>query len=174
MNRFLWFGLAFVVACSPAPAPARGAACDASEPAVCGDSSSALICRDGIWTNKVCIEKCTALGGRLGGVSCSGVGEACSGTPRFACSGAKEAAECINTVWKAIPCRGPKGCGSETSVTCDLSGSLAGDACPSTAEGKGLCTPDGKGVIQCSQGTFTKTSTCQSCTVSADQVICQP
>ena len=49
-----------------------------------------------------------------------------------------------------------------------------GDRCASSAEGKGLCTSDGKGTLECRSGILVKTNPCTSCGVMNDQVICTP
>jgi len=55
-----------------------------------------------------------------------------------------------------------------------MNGNLEGDACASSAEGKGLCASDGKGTLQCIDGMLKKTNVCRACMVSGDIVICQP
>lgn len=77
--------------------------------------------------------------------------------------------------WVELPCRGPEGCRVEGgNVSCDVTHNQVGDACSSSMEGKGICTPDGTAALVCRSGTFTKASDCVSCTVTSDQVVCQP
>ncbi len=85
------------------------------------------------------------------------------------------ALECRSTVWVGLPCRGVGGCKVTANiVSCDMNGSLAGDLCASTAEGRGLCATDVLGTLECRSGAFVETNTCRSCTVQGDTVICQP
>ena len=44
----------------------------------------------------------------------------------------------------------------------------------SSAQGRGLCTKDMQGTLECREGTLVKTNSCRSCTVTGDQVICSP
>lgn len=101
-------------------------------------------------------------------------GDACKGAV-YTCASEKEALECSSSVWRALPCRGPGGCSeSGQNVICDLVGNVNGDACASSAEGKGLCTADGRAVLECRQGTLVQTRTCGTCTQGSTQVTCQP
>jgi hypothetical protein len=93
----------------------------------------------------------------------------------FLCLDATAALECRLGTWKKLPCRGSNGCKREADVIrCDMTGNLENDACASTAEGRGICTGDGLGTLECRSGTLVKTNTCRSCSVSGDQVVCQP
>ncbi len=101
-------------------------------------------------------------------------GDACNQTG-FLCQDATAALECKNERWTKLPCRGPNGCKREGDVIkCDMTGNIAGDACASTAESKGLCDATGTATLECRQGVLVKTNDCTSCTVSGDQVVCQP
>jgi len=101
-------------------------------------------------------------------------GDKCD-TTGFLCESTTAALECKVGAWVSLPCKGPGGCTRNgDTVKCDMSGNVEGDACASTAEGKGLCTSDGLGTLECRDGKLVKTNTCRSCTVTGDQVICQP
>jgi hypothetical protein len=101
-------------------------------------------------------------------------GDQCD-TTGFLCESNAAALECKVGAWVALPCRGLGGCKRQgNTVTCDMSANVEGDACASTAEGKGLCTTDGLGTLECRDGRLVKTNTCRTCTVVGDQVICQP
>jgi hypothetical protein len=101
-------------------------------------------------------------------------GEQCSQTG-FLCESAASALECRVGTWASLPCKGPNGCKREGDlVKCDMTGNSEGDNCASSAEGKGLCTSDNAGVLQCRDGKLVKTNTCRSCSVSGDVVTCQP
>jgi hypothetical protein len=106
-------------------------------------------------------------------------GDKCD-TAGFLCESSASAMECKLGVWVSLPCKGPGGCVREgDTVKCDMSGNTAGDACASSAAGKGLCTPDGTATLECREDmngnlVLVKTNTCRSCTVQGDQVICQP
>lgn len=101
-------------------------------------------------------------------------GERCT-TGTALCDTAAEARECRDGGWRSVPCRGPDGCVvSAGAVQCDVRGSLAGDPCPTTQEGRGLCTVDGRGTLECRGGVFSRTIDCRTCTMSGDLVICQP
>lgn len=93
----------------------------------------------------------------------------------FLCADAATALECKAGGWVSLPCRGPNGCArSGDSVKCDMTGNLEGDNCASSADTKGLCTADGTGTLQCYDGKLQKTNTCRSCSVSGDNVVCNP
>lgn len=107
--------------------------------------------------------------------ACGGaaVGDSCNQTG-FLCQDKGIALECKSGKWAALPCRGSSGCErSGDTVKCDMSGNQAGDACASTAEGKGLCAPGNKATLECRSGQLVETNTCQSCTVQNNQVLCQ-
>jgi hypothetical protein len=101
-------------------------------------------------------------------------GDSCEGSG-FVCQEDVLALECRGGVWREVPCRGPLGCReTDDAVRCDTSNNRAGDACASSAEGKGLCRADGRAVLECRQGVLEETATCSACTVTGDQVTCQP
>ena len=101
-------------------------------------------------------------------------GDKCD-TSGFLCSGTSAALECKLGSWVLLPCRGATGCLREgDTIKCDMQGNAEGDACASTAEGRGLCTSDNLGTLECREGTLKKTNTCRSCTVVNEQVVCQP
>lgn len=101
-------------------------------------------------------------------------GDSCKGSV-FTCSSEKDALECRDSVWRELPCRGPSGCvETKDTVSCDLSGSQAGDACAASAEGKGLCTADAKGVLECRMGVLVLVKQCTTCTMDSSRVTCQP
>ena len=115
-----------------------------------------------------------SLGADGGCVPAPKLGEPCSAAG-FSCEAAATALECKLGNWVALPCRGPGGCSKANgTVSCDMTGSLAGDACASSAEGRGLCTADGLGTLECRDGVFLKTNTCRTCSVSGGLVTCQP
>ena len=91
----------------------------------------------------------------------------------FLCQDAATALECRNGAWVALPCKGAGGCAvSGGNVQCDMNGNTAGDACASTAEGKGLCSADKKATLECRSGALVQTNVCASCSTTADQVVC--
>lgn len=101
-------------------------------------------------------------------------GDKCDKTG-FLCVDGSSAMECRGGVWSILPCRGATGCTRTNDlIRCDMSGNIAGDACASTAEGKGLCSSDGKSTLECREGKLVQTNTCSSCAVSGDQIVCQP
>jgi hypothetical protein len=101
-------------------------------------------------------------------------GDKCEGGG-YLCASEKEALECRDRVWRALPCRGPSGCTeADSSIQCDLTGSVDGDACAASAEGRGLCTADGLAVLECRMGTLVQIKSCRSCTMSETRVICEP
>lgn len=106
-------------------------------------------------------------------------GDKCD-TTGFLCESSQTAMECKLGVWVSLPCKGSGGCVRDgDTVKCDMSGNAEGDACASSAAGKGLCTMDGKATLECREDmsgnlVLTKTNTCRTCTVTGDQVICQP
>lgn len=93
----------------------------------------------------------------------------------FVCESSASALECKVGTWVSLPCKGINGCKREGDVVkCDMTGNAENDACASSAEGKGLCTSDGQGTLECREGKLVKTNTCRSCTVANDLVTCQP
>lgn len=123
----------------------------------------------------VCVVPLFGCGGPKAGASCDTTG--------FICADANTALECQSNLWLALPCRGPAGCKKVTdTITCDMSLNLENDACAVVAQGKGLCTPDGKAQLECRVVTtggvasvkLQKTSDCRTCSVQAEQVVCQP
>src|SRR5438067_841254 len=101
-------------------------------------------------------------------------GDKCSQTG-FLCLDGSDAMECRSSVWTKLPCRGSGGCSRDADVIkCDMSADQPGDPCASTAEGKGLCSQDGKSTLECRSGVLVQTNACTTCTVSGDQVVCQP
>lgn len=93
----------------------------------------------------------------------------------FFCFGPSTALECKVGRWVGLPCRGPRGCMTDGGATsCDMTGNLEADACASSSEGKGLCTADGGGTLECQSGVLVKTNICRTCAVSGDVVTCQP
>lgn len=101
-------------------------------------------------------------------------GDTCD-TTGFLCESKTVALECKVGAWVSLPCKGPGGCAREgDTVKCDMSLNVEGDECASSAEGKGLCTSDGLATLECRDGKLVKTNTCRTCTVTGDQVICQP
>ncbi|WP_395849126.1 hypothetical protein [Cystobacter fuscus] len=102
-------------------------------------------------------------------------GDACKDSTAFSCASEKEALECRNSEWRALPCRGSEGCDEASGkVVCDMRGSVEGDACALTAEGRGLCTEDGKGVLECRMGTLVRTRACGTCSMDNALVSCVP
>lgn len=101
-------------------------------------------------------------------------GEKCT-EAGFLCESASSALECKVGVWTALPCRGPDGCArTGDTVSCDMRGNVENDLCASSAEGKGLCTADNQGTLECRQGVLLKTNTCRTCTVANGLVTCTP
>ena len=101
-------------------------------------------------------------------------GDKCD-TTGFLCADGSSALECKLGAWVQLPCKGGGGCKREAElIKCDMTGNEDGDACASTAEGKGLCTRDNLGTLECHDGVLKKTNTCRSCTVSGETVVCQP
>jgi len=107
--------------------------------------------------------------------ACSGprAGDSCNQSG-FLCLDEATALECRAGTWTALPCRGPGGCSRQTRedpetqqpvdvITCDMTANQEGDACASSAEGKGFCAEGGKAVYECRRGTIVRTLTCTTC-----------
>ncbi len=119
-----------------------------------------------------------ALASSISLLACGGAAEGgkCN-TNGFLCADSTAALECRGSLWVKLPCKGANGCKQAGDVvSCDMSGNVEGDACASSAQGKGLCTADGKGTLECRfpEGVLKKTNTCRTCTVTGDQVTCTP
>ncbi len=109
----------------------------------------------------------TACGTPMAGEQCNVSG--------FLCESAASALECKVGVWTSLPCKGTNGCKREGDVVkCDMTGNAEGDACASSAEGKGLCTTDKQGTLECRDGSLKKTNSCRTCEVTGDTVTCTP
>lgn len=122
-------------------------------------------------------------GGSSGGGSASDAGAMDAGLipggtcniAGFFCDTAAAAIECKVGRWVLLPCRGDGGCAITVgTVRCDMHGNLAGDACASSAEAKGLCAADGKGTLECRDGVLRLTNVCRTCTEQNDTIICTP
>jgi hypothetical protein len=101
-------------------------------------------------------------------------GEDCQGGG-YVCTSDKEALECRDGQWRALPCKGPLGCSEDDgTIRCDLSGSVEGDPCALSAEGRGLCTADAKAVLECRMGSLVQVRECSVCAMDSTRVICQP
>lgn len=103
------------------------------------------------------------------------IGEACS-TDGFICADAATAGQCFGGTWAGLPCRGPDGCKrAGDSITCDMNGNMVGDACATTVDERaGVCSPDGKALLQCRDRALVATATCRSCGIVDGTVKCQP
>lgn len=108
-------------------------------------------------------------------VSCGpAVGSLCA-TATAACEDPHHALECRNGVWAKLDCLGIGGCQNiSRNITCDYSGNAAGDQCPLTQNGTGVCSPDGRYTLECRDGIIQVTNTCpKSCTVESGLIQCQ-
>lgn len=109
----------------------------------------------------------------LPGCGGADAGDSCEGSG-YICSSEKQALECRQSQWRALPCRGALGCQEATgSIKCDTSANVAGDNCALSAEGRGLCRTDGKAVLECRMGVLVETEMCVSCSESGTQIVCQ-
>jgi hypothetical protein len=101
-------------------------------------------------------------------------GDSCSGSG-YLCSSDKEALECRDKVWRALPCKGESGCTeSGDTIQCDMRGNDDGDACAASAEGSGMCTANGRAVLECRMGVLVQVKLCSVCTMDSNRVTCQP
>src|SRR4051812_4716920 len=185
--RYLWMlGLTVLIGCGQKVVCAAGTT-EVNGKCVlqCGSGTTEVngqcVPRCGAGTTEVngqCVVKCGAGTVESDAGTCVAApppkaGDSC--TTGFACEDASRGLECIGAQWVALPCRGPSGCvKSGPTLNCDMTGDLAGDRCASTVEGRGLCTADGKGTLECRQAVLVKTNNCSSCVVMNDQVICSP
>ena len=72
-----------------------------------------------------------------------------------ACADAKTGLVCVNGVWQADTCRGPKGCYLDKGLaTCDITGTEVGDPCPVSMDGYSGCRTDGKTRVVCKKGFY--------------------
>lgn len=109
----------------------------------------------------------------LAGCGGPNVGDSCESSG-YVCHDEKEAMECRQGVWRALPCRGGLGCTeSNGTVRCDTSANLAGDNCALSAEGRGLCRADGLAVLECRMGVLVETQSCTSCSQDGSQIVCK-
>ncbi|HYO66556.1 MAG TPA: hypothetical protein VEU33_10775 [Archangium sp.] len=101
-------------------------------------------------------------------------GDSCGGGG-YTCASEKEALECRDKLWRTLQCRGASGCSeSGNEILCDMTGNVAGDACAASAEGRGLCTADGKARLECRMGVLVQVSTCSTCVMNDTHVTCNP
>ncbi|MBN1204483.1 MAG: hypothetical protein JXB05_06130 [Myxococcaceae bacterium] len=109
----------------------------------------------------------------LSGCGGPDVGDSCQ-VSGYVCRDEAEALECRQGQWRALPCKGPRGCAElDGTVHCDTSANLAGDNCALSAEGRGLCRADGLAVLECRMGVLVETEECRSCSLSGSQLVCQ-
>lgn len=100
-------------------------------------------------------------------------GDDCKGG--YVCDSQTQALECRGGKWRALPCKGPLGCSElESTVRCDASANVAGDACAASAEGHAQCRADGKALLECRQGLLAETLACSACATSGSEVTCTP
>ncbi len=93
----------------------------------------------------------------------------------FLCESQASALECKLGTWESLPCKGPNGClRDDDTIKCDMTGNVEGDNCASSAAGKGLCTADNKGTLECRDGKLVKTNECRSCRIDGETVVCEP
>src|SRR5438105_10311323 len=89
-------------------------------------------------------------------------GSSCSSSDenKAVCGDDKTELVCEGGKYKSVPCKGPAGCTSNSStVTCDTSSDIAGDACPKSQEGKAQCTTTDSHVrLTCHNGQLTSES----------------
>lgn len=106
-------------------------------------------------------------GAREGGV-CSGEG--------YHCEGGDAVLECRDGHWLSLPCGGPQGCASVFGgITCDISGNQVSDGCPTAMEGTGFCRGTAPlSLFACRGHQLVKVSDCSSCTVSTNNIVCNP
>jgi hypothetical protein len=98
----------------------------------------------------------------------------CEGTG-YRCRDPYSALECRDGIWVYLPCRGPGGCHRDgNQITCDVSLAQVGDNCPSSMEGAGVCSVGGGALYVCRSNRFELASTCRTCELSGEQLVCQP
>ena len=145
------------------------------------DKKSALLCKDGKWKS---IQQCLGKNGcdsDLFSVKCDGPvakdGDFCEveDTPDYACSpDGKAEMICTAKGWSvAKKCRGEEGCTSSIlGIKCDVSVMDPGEACDH--EGAAVCSTDGKTILECKGGKFTKSTVCTTkCKVSSISISCE-
>jgi hypothetical protein len=123
----------------------------------------------------------------LPAAACTRAGGACSGSG-YRCEDPESALECRDGGWTVLACPGPSGCvvgqaelpcssgdGGTcvgAAVACDMTGITAGEACATSANGRGLCSADGKSLLECRDGTVLRTRACDQCSVTGSEVQC--
>lgn len=102
------------------------------------------------------------------------VGDSCEAGGR--CQDDRTVLSCEANSLRAFPCRGPKGCMiSGSTVLCDPTGNLPGDACTAANEQKGFCSPtDPESALICVGGLFEERQCRGGCHVSGQQFFCAP
>jgi hypothetical protein len=134
---------------------AAGSSCSKGD-SKCQDKTTQLVCEDGKLIPTPCQGPSGCLESELG-VSCDIKGNA----PGSRCGRDDEgAAACVEEhkmiacrggEYRSVPCRGPKGCETESDrAMCDTSIGAANDPCKD--EGSKACTTDGKDALACTLG----------------------
>ncbi len=101
-------------------------------------------------------------------------GDSCEGGG-YTCASEKTALECRDQKWRTLHCRGPSGCTEAgQTINCDMNGNVEGDACAQSAEGRGLCTADGKAMLECRMGLLVRVRECGVCSMDSARVSCLP
>jgi hypothetical protein len=109
----------------------------------------------------------------LSGCGGPDAGDSCTSSG-YVCGSEKEALECRQGHWRALPCKGGGGCQEASgAIRCDTSANVAGDNCGLSAEGRGLCRADGLAVLECRMGVLVETEACVSCAESNSQIVCK-
>ena len=127
------------------------------------------------WVSGIATMALALLLGCGGGEATPEAGASCTNSTEAACSSASTALFCIGGKWTTTPCRGPGGCAvSGTTLTCDQTLGVAGEACFTNTSGTGACAADGKAQLSCQANQFQKVSDCVTCNItSTNQVDCQ-
>lgn len=149
------------------------------------DKKTLLACKDRKWKRtEECVgpKGCEGMGGIAGGrVTCDGPsatpGGFCvnEGKDDFACSPDKKSlVKCDTDGWKVVrSCLGPEACSaSGHRVSCDDSVQPPDAACEK--EGAAACSTDGKAILECKGGKFTKSRACPgACKIAGSLISCE-
>jgi hypothetical protein len=144
------------------------------------DRKAVLLCKGGQWKS---VERCLGKNGcdpSAISVRCDGpvgaAGELCDvgDKPDYACSpDGKAEMVCAASGWKVEhKCLGKKGCSASVlGVECDRSIVELGEVC--AKEGNAACSTDGKTILECKGGKFTKSKVCpRGCKLESIFVSC--
>jgi hypothetical protein len=136
--------------------------------AVCADTETMLVCRDGTTVRAACRGKggCVEEHGRAAcDATIAEAGDPCGAGSKSSCSvSGKAVLVCAGGAMKrTYECRGERGCTiASGKLDCDQTVATLGDGCDPRLEGSFACSEDRKGIVKCAAGRFVADEKCKA------------